>query len=240
MTAPKFTADAELDEVLARADRAAECADDLLQLADRDVPDLVGEVRRLRTELGVANGAITAGVRRLQLEVPALKAEREALRAKVSELAGVIVAARAEITRQEMDSDGELSFSALTAIEAHLVGPEYRPAVATDPPGAPQRPPGGPGSASAHSEPSGRPAGSQRPPECLRTPEQWCRVYGMRITGPDGWRDGQHEMGARGHPVGLAEFQRRASVSTVDAPGDVWKRINDDLTPRVRRPEPTP
>jgi len=44
--------------------------------------DLLDEVRRLRGELGTANGAITAAVHRLQTAVPPLEAEVKRLRAR--------------------------------------------------------------------------------------------------------------------------------------------------------------
>lgn len=47
-----------------------------------------------------------------------------------------------------------------------------------------------------------------------RTPEQWCQHYGLTVIDPGGWRT--PDAPAWEQPIGLPEFWRRYSASTVD------------------------
>jgi hypothetical protein len=95
--------------------------------------------------------------------------------------------------------------------------------------------------APATGEPPEGVASPQRGSGGLRTPEQWCRVYGLHVLDPDGWRT--QGAPAWGEPIGLAEFQRRASISTVNGANGAWGRMCDDLAAlreSEQQPEPTP
>lgn len=120
-------------------------------IACEAAPDLVAEIRRLR-EAHASLAAAFDGVcgerdqarrdqeetaERLTAEADRRLRDWEQLWAERNQLRDRIASARAEIARQEMDGDGELSFSAFTAVEAHLVDPEHR--AATNTPGGTRR-----------------------------------------------------------------------------------------------------
>lgn len=88
-------------------------------MAEPITPDRLRQVRLL-LEDGVGRWSHDA--------VASLVAEIDRLQAAHDELAKRIANARTEIARQGAESDGELSFGALDAVEAHLVDSEYRPA----------------------------------------------------------------------------------------------------------------
>jgi hypothetical protein len=69
------------------------------------------------------------------------------------------------------------------------------------------------------------------PGDCLatvvRTPEEWCRLYGVDVRDPDGWRGKDDPPWEQ--PITLADFYRRAVRSTVRGATSVgWKRIARD------------
>lgn len=68
-------------------------------------------------------------------------------------------------------------------------------------------------------------AANDAPPD-LRTPDQWCAEYDIRILDPDGWR-GTHRL-AWDFPISLAEFWRRSRTSTTDAVNPAWTRVAAD------------
>lgn len=68
-------------------------------------------------------------------------------------------------------------------------------------------------------------AAADAPPD-LRTPDQWCAEYDIRILDPDGWR-GTHRL-AWDFPISLAEFWRRSRTSTTDAVNPAWTRVAAD------------
>lgn len=70
-------------------------------------------------------------------------------------------------------------------------------------------------------------AAADAPPD-LRTPDQWCAEYDIRILDPDGWR-GTHRL-AWDFPISLAEFWRRSRTSTTDAANPAWTRVAADAT----------
>lgn len=46
----------------------------------------------------------------------------------------------------------------------------------------------------------------------LRTPDEWCALYGLTIADPDGWRD--RDAPAWDQPIGLPEFWTRFTQCT--------------------------
>jgi len=69
-------------------------------------------------------------------------------------------------------------------------------------------------------------------------PAQWCRAYGVTILDPDGWRHGNfHPWDA---PVTLAEFSRRAAMSTTDCANPAWEGISRDLKAQSAATQPLP
>lgn len=67
----------------------------------------------------------------------------------------------------------------------------------------------------------------QPPAHTTMPPAQWCRAYGVTILDPDGWRHGNaHPWDA---PITLAEFFRRAAMSTTDGAKPAWECVSRDL-----------
>lgn len=61
-----------------------------------------------------------------------------------------------------------------------------------------------------------------------RTPEQWCKHYGIQIADPDGWRNTGDP--AWDEPIALTDFSRRAAESTARAlTADAWDRLTRDV-----------
>jgi len=97
-----------------------------------------------------------------------------------------------------------------------VCGPSTRP---QDSPTATQSAEPAPGDADA-------PQGPQEPAEALRTLNEWCAHYQVRVIDPDGWRYAQIPCD---RPITLDQFHRCAQSSTIDALNPAWQRIAADL-----------
>lgn len=70
----------------------------------------------------------------------------------------------------------------------------------------------------------------QHPPaNLLLTPDEWCRVYGVIVLDPDGWR-GPVDPKPWDEPVSVVEFHRRAVYgnSTCDFANPAWEGVERD------------
>ena len=61
----------------------------------------------------------------------------------------------------------------------------------------------------------------------LKTPEDWCAVYGLEIADPDGWRTS--DAPPWDQPISLPEFAERFALCTVDTVVGEHGRMRDDV-----------
>lgn len=66
----------------------------------------------------------------------------------------------------------------------------------------------------------------------LKTPHEWCEQYKVMVLDSDGWVVSIRGFGGPkpwSEPITLAEFQRRAALSTANHGVPGWRAISDDL-----------